>query len=132
MTETSSQPGLSHRLWEARRDGLLIPVDAGERPGGEAQAYAVQRGITDISGCPALGARCAAAPPRVGARAIPRAGRAGASPPGAPARTRAGPVRLPRPRYREIERMRALRSSAAAIIIVRSLPQRMRRIPNRM
>ena len=50
MTETSRGTGLSRRLWEARRDGRSIRVEEGERPAGEADAYAVQRGITDVSG----------------------------------------------------------------------------------
>ena len=50
MTESSRGAGLSRRLWEARRDGHSIRVADGERPAGEAEAYAVQRGITEISG----------------------------------------------------------------------------------
>ena len=51
MTETSSNGGtLSHRLWEARRDGRRVRVDEGDRPPDEASAYAVQRGATDASG----------------------------------------------------------------------------------
>ena len=50
MTRTSSGAGFARRLWEARRDGYPIRVEEGERPAGEAEAYAVQRGITEASG----------------------------------------------------------------------------------
>ncbi len=49
MNETSKGRAFAHRLWEARRDGYRIRVEEGERPAGEAEAYAVQRGITEIS-----------------------------------------------------------------------------------
>jgi len=50
MTGTFTRGHFSRRLWEARRDGHRIRVEDGERPGSEADAYAVQRGITEISG----------------------------------------------------------------------------------
>ena len=50
MSGTSRGTGLSRRLWEARRDGHSIRVADEERPAGETEAYAVQRGITEISG----------------------------------------------------------------------------------
>ena len=50
MTMTSRASGLARRLWEARRDGHAIRVEAGERPADDAEAYAVQRGITEFAG----------------------------------------------------------------------------------
>ena len=50
MTEASRVAGLSLRLWEARREGHAVRVEERERPAGEAEAYAVQRGITEVSG----------------------------------------------------------------------------------
>ena len=56
MTETSTgAAGFARRLWEARRGGYRIRVEEGERPADEAEAYAVQRGITEISGCEVAG-----------------------------------------------------------------------------
>ena len=56
MTETASGAAeFARRLWEARRDGHQIRVEEGERPGGEAEAYAVQRGITGVSGREVVG-----------------------------------------------------------------------------
>lgn len=55
MTDTSTGAGLARRLWEARRGGYRIRVEEGERPAGEAEAYAVQRGITEVSGCTVAG-----------------------------------------------------------------------------
>ena len=55
MTGTSSTTGLSRRLWEARRGGHSIRIEDGERPRGEADAYAVQRNITEISGSEVAG-----------------------------------------------------------------------------
>ena len=49
MTGESRARGFARRLWEARRDGHRIAVEEGERPASEAEAYAVQRGITEIS-----------------------------------------------------------------------------------
>ena len=50
MAGTFAGEDFARRLWEARRDGHRIRVEDGERPGGEADAYAVQRGITEVSG----------------------------------------------------------------------------------
>ena len=50
MRQASTGVGFARRLWEARRDGHRIRVEEGERPASEAQAYAVQRGITEVSG----------------------------------------------------------------------------------
>ena len=50
MTVTARARAFARRLWEARRDGHRIRVEDAERPGGEAEAYAVQRGITELSG----------------------------------------------------------------------------------
>lgn len=51
MTETpTGAAGFARRLWEARRGGYRIRVEEGERPAGEAEAYAVQKGITEVSG----------------------------------------------------------------------------------
>lgn len=55
MTETTTHENLARRLWEARRDGHRIRVGDGERPVGEADAYAVQRGITEVSGLEVVG-----------------------------------------------------------------------------
>ena len=55
MTEASTGARFARRLWEARRDGNLIRVGEGERPADEAEAYAVQRGITEASGCAVAG-----------------------------------------------------------------------------
>ena len=56
MTETFTRAaGFARRLWEARRGGYAIRVEEGERPAGEAEAYAVQRGITEVSGCEVAG-----------------------------------------------------------------------------
>lgn len=50
MSGTSIRAGFARRLWEARRGGYRIRVEEGERPAGEAEAYAVQGGITEVSG----------------------------------------------------------------------------------
>ena len=50
MSTISSTSTLSRQLWEARRDGRRIRVGDEERPGDEATAYAVQRGVTEASG----------------------------------------------------------------------------------
>ena len=56
MTETSTgAAGFARRLWEARRGGYAIRAEEGERPAGEAEAYAVQKGITEVSGCEVAG-----------------------------------------------------------------------------
>ena len=50
MTGQYAVEEFARRLWEARRDGHQTRVEEGERPGGEADAYAVQRRITELSG----------------------------------------------------------------------------------
>ena len=50
MTEASRGRAFARRLWEARRDGHQVRVEEGERPRGEADAYEVQSGITEMSG----------------------------------------------------------------------------------
>ena len=55
MNSNSSDGALSRRLWEARRDGRRTRVGDDERPGDEAGAYAVQRGVTEASGYEVVG-----------------------------------------------------------------------------
>ena len=50
MNRESKGGAFARRLWEARRDGHRIRVADDDRPRGEADAYAVQRGITEASG----------------------------------------------------------------------------------
>ena len=50
MTSNSSTSKLSRLLWDARRDGRRVRVDDEDRPGDEASAYAVQRGVAEASG----------------------------------------------------------------------------------
>ena len=50
MTEASKGRAFARRLWEARRDGHQVRIEEGERPRGEADAYEVQSGITEMSG----------------------------------------------------------------------------------
>ena len=50
MSGFSQGRAFARRLWEARRDGHRVRVGEEERPRSEADAYEVQRGITEISG----------------------------------------------------------------------------------
>ena len=52
---SSGDHALSHRLWEARRDGSRIRVGDADRPRDEARAYAVQRAVTEASGLTVAG-----------------------------------------------------------------------------
>ena len=55
MTSNSNGSPLSRLLWEARRDGRRVRVDAEDCPHDEASAYAVQRGTTEASGYEIVG-----------------------------------------------------------------------------
>lgn len=55
MNQESKGRAFARRLWTARRDGVRIQVGEGERPHGEADAYEVQRAITEVSGCEVAG-----------------------------------------------------------------------------
>lgn len=55
MNQETRGGAFARRLWEARRNGHRVRVGEGERPRGEADAYEVQRGITEVSGCEVAG-----------------------------------------------------------------------------
>ena len=55
MVTMSNGTSFPLRLWEARRDGRQIRIGDRDRPPDEGSAYAVQRRVTEASGCEVAG-----------------------------------------------------------------------------